>query len=306
MGLPLLFIAAFSVVASLASVAVGAALLVGARRIGGLTPAARARVLLAMAAVPAFAGLICVSALLADTKLMGCHAHGCLRRGAAVSLPPLVLGLAIIAVVRVGATLARVTRNLRLSAIVCRRLAAGRQDGPAVLPLSEPHAFVAGLFRPRVYVSEGLLVTYGAADLEVVLEHEQAHVRRRDPLRRLLASAMLAFHVPGIASWLSREIVCAQEMAADADAAAAVLDAPRVAEALVRMARLRLRRPALVTWLDDHLEARVRVLLEGRTGSDGPAARTLVVAAAAALALGITSAEAIHRGAEALFRLLAA
>jgi Zn-dependent protease with chaperone function len=306
MGLPLLFIAALSVVASGVSVAVGAALLVGARKIGGLAPAASARILLATAAVPGFAGLICVSALLADTELMGCHAHGCLRHQPAVSLPPLVLGLAIAAVVRVGATFVQAARNLRRSAVACRRLAAGKQDEPAVLPLSEPHAFVAGLFRPRVYLSEGLLATYGAADLEVVLEHERAHVRRRDPLRRLLASVTLAFHVPGIASWLSREIVRAQEMAADADAAAAVRDAPRVAEALVRMARLRLRRPALVTWVDDHLEARVRVLLEGETGSDGPAAGTLAVAAAAALALGITAAEPIHRGAEALLRLLAA
>jgi hypothetical protein len=94
-------------------------------------------------------------------------------------------------------------------------------------------------------------------------------------------------------------------MAADADAADAVHDAPRVAEALVRMARLRVRGPALVAWLGDHLEARVQALLDGHPGSDRPDSSTLVAAGAGALTLGVVAAEPIHQGAEALFRLLA-
>ena len=123
--------------------------------------------------------------------------------------------------------------------------------------------------------------------------------------RRLLASVALSFHVPVIAGWIERHIVRFQEMAADADAARAVHDAPRVAEALVRMARLRVHRAAQVAWLGDHLEARVQVLLDGHPGSDRPGSSALVAAAAAALALGIVAAEPIHQGAEALFRLLA-
>jgi hypothetical protein len=67
-----------------------------------------------------------------------------------------------------------------------------------------------------------------------------------------------------------------------------------------------LRRPAFVGWVDVHLEARVRALLADAPGASGPTASSLWAAAAGALALGIAAAEPIHRGAEALFRLLAA
>ncbi|MBI3767909.1 MAG: M48 family metalloprotease [Deltaproteobacteria bacterium] len=302
----LLFTAALSVVAAFVSVTVVAALALGTRRLGVLAPAARARVLLAAAVAPALAGLTCAAAVLADIEFFGCHAHHCRARHAGAPPSLLVLVLAIAALVRVGGALVQAARNARRSALVCRFLrTAGQQQEPNVLPLEEPQAFVVGLLRPRVYVSRGLVGAHAEADLEVVMAHEHAHVRRRDPLRRLLASVALAFHVPGIAGWLERHIVRAQEMAADADAARAVHDAPRVAEALVRMARLRVRRPALVAWLGDHLEARVQALLDGAPGSDRPGSSTLVAAAAVALALGIAAAEPIHWGAETLFRLLA-
>jgi Zn-dependent protease with chaperone function len=305
-ALLLLFAAAFSVVAAFVSMTTGAALALGTRGLGGLAPAARARVLLAAAVAPALAGLTCAVALLVDTQLFGCDAHHCLKRHAVVQLPPLVLALAIASLVRVSAALVQAARNVRRSALVCRVLEApGPQQGPRVLSLAEPQAFVAGLLQPQVYVSRGLMEAYDDADLEVVIAHEQAHVRRRDPLRRLLASVALAFHVPGIAGLLKRDIVRAQEMAADADAARAVHDAPRVAEALVRMARLRVRHPALVAWLGDHLEARVESLLDGYPGSDRPGPRALVAAAAVALGLGIVAAEPIHQIAEALLGLLA-
>jgi Zn-dependent protease with chaperone function len=305
MSVPLLFVAALSVVTAMVSIAVGAALLVGARHVEALAPAARARLLLAAASAPILGGIVWVGALLADAELLGCHAHGCLKRDAVLSAP--ALALAIAALLRIGATLVRSARHVRDSAAVGRGLpTTSRTDELAVLPIAEPQAFVAGLWRPRTYVSEGLLSRFSAADLEVVLEHEQAHLRRRDPLRRLLATVLLAFHLPGIASRLGRAIVGAQEMAADADAARALADAPRVAEVLVRMARLRLRRPAFVGWVDVHLEARVRALLADAPAESGPTASSLWAAAAGALALGIAAAEPIHRGAEALFRLLAA
>ncbi len=302
----LLFTAALSVVAAFVSVTVVAALALGTRRLAVLAPSARARVLLAAAVAPALAGLICAAAVLADIEFFGCHAHHCLARHAGAQPSLLVLVLAIAALVRVGGALVQAARNARRSVLVSRLLrAAGPEQEPTVLPLAEPQAFVVGLLRPRAYVSRGLVGAHNEADLEVVMAHEHAHVCRRDPLRRLLASVALAFHVPGIAGWLERQIVRAQEMAADADAARAVDDAPRVAEALVRMARLRVRRPALVAWLGDHLEARVQALLEGAPGSERPGSRTLVAAAAVTVALGIAAAEPIHRGAETLFRLLA-
>ncbi len=44
-------------------------------------------------------------------------------------------------------------------------------------------AFCAGLLRPQVYVSQGLLSLLTPWELEAVLRHEAHHLRRRDPLR---------------------------------------------------------------------------------------------------------------------------
>jgi Zn-dependent protease with chaperone function len=148
-------------------------LALGARGLGRLAPAARARVLLAAAAAPALGGVACAAALLADAELFGCHAHHCLERHL-TRIPPLVLLLGLGVATRVGAALLRAARNVRRYAVVCRRLeTAGAQGKPTVLPLAAPQAFVAGMLRPKVYVSEGLVATYGAADLEVVLAHEE-------------------------------------------------------------------------------------------------------------------------------------
>ncbi len=43
-----------------------------------------------------------------------------------------------------------------------------------------------GLFRPRVYVTTGLLAALSLDELEAVLRHERHHLLQRDPLRSLL------------------------------------------------------------------------------------------------------------------------
>jgi Zn-dependent protease with chaperone function len=50
-----------------------------------------------------------------------------------------------------------------------------------------PHAFCAGLLRPRVYVSTGALELLDRPQLRAVLAHEEHHSRHRDPLRLLIA-----------------------------------------------------------------------------------------------------------------------
>jgi len=50
-----------------------------------------------------------------------------------------------------------------------------------------PHAFCAGLLRPRVYLSTGAWAALTPSELRAVLVHEEHHVRQRDPLRLLLA-----------------------------------------------------------------------------------------------------------------------
>jgi Zn-dependent protease with chaperone function len=61
-------------------------------------------------------------------------------------------------------------------------------------------AFTAGFWRPHVYVTAALPEVLDAAQLDSVLAHELAHVRRRDPLRlsllRFLACTL--FYIPAL------------------------------------------------------------------------------------------------------------
>lgn len=97
-------------------------------------------------------------------------------------------------------------------------------------------AFCAGLWRPQIYVSLGTVAGLADDELAAVLAHENAHARRRDPLRGLLvrACADVAFFAPLLRWWQHRRHLNA-ELAADR-AAVEHAGAPALAGALLRLA----------------------------------------------------------------------
>lgn len=118
--------------------------------------------------------------------------------------PPalLVLGLAALGLLAAAIGGRSLLRALRAERRLLRALApvAGPEHGPGVRVFAgrEPVAFCAGLLRPRVYVSTGLVAALGAEQLAAVLAHEQHHRRTRDPLRLAVvqAGARALFFVP--------------------------------------------------------------------------------------------------------------
>lgn len=308
MGFVVLCLGALTLVALCGSVLTGLALLAGRRRLQRLAPAAQARLLLTAALVPLFFAFAAFAGWHADIFLFRCHAHGCLRDHGGAWPPAMVTVLVVAMAGRVGSALVRIVRGIRRAHGARRAMESiSRQDrcGVWVLPVDTVQAFVMGVRQPRVYVSRGLLAGTESGDLPPVLAHEEAHARRRDPLRRLIASIGLAFHLPGIASRLDRRLARAHEMAADAAAAQVVGDAPRVAEVLVRLARLHTMQPApLMASFGGDLEARVHDLLRSDTRSDRPGAALLLGAAMIAAGLAIWAADPIHHAAELLLRVL--
>ena len=87
---------------------------------------------------------------------------------------------------------------------------AGRLD---LLVTPTPLAYCYGLVRPRICVTSGLLSLLSGDELMAVLQHERAHLYRRDPLR------ILAWTVcDGICWWSPRaraEALLRSELAAD-------------------------------------------------------------------------------------------
>jgi Zn-dependent protease with chaperone function len=100
-----------------------------------------------------------------------------------------------------------------------RLVAAARRAGlgeVACLDSPASSAFCAGLARPRVFVTSGMVATLGEAELDAVLVHEAEHARRRDPARRLAAraAAEVLFWLP-LVGWWSKGRLEAADLAAD-------------------------------------------------------------------------------------------
>jgi beta-lactamase regulating signal transducer with metallopeptidase domain len=102
-----------------------------------------------------------------------------------------------------------------------------------------PAMTAAGIVRPRVLLSGVAESMLTANELQTALDHEVAHVRRRDNLRKLLLR-FVAF--PGMsileAAWLE-----ATEMAADDAAVSNASEALDLAAALIKLSRLRPTEP---------------------------------------------------------------
>lgn len=155
------------------------------------------------------------------------------------------------------------------------------------LPAAVPACFTAGVLRPRVFVTESLLTRVSGRDLQVMLAHEQAHLRRVDRLSGFTLQLLFdLFPAPGAARFL-REWRRRVERACDESAADRVGSRHEVAAALVRAAALLTSRqpfPGAAGFADDaaELEARVHALL-APTGPDRPSTGIL----AAGLCCGV-------------------
>lgn len=224
---------------------------------------------------------------------------------------PLVLGVCGIAVILTGmwkATAALV----RASRTVARWSSDARTTGPCPVNSGDavsvlrsaaaPPLTAAGIFRPRVWLSQAAEWVLTERELHSALRHEVAHVRRRDNLRKLVLR-LVAF--PGMAELESawRE---ATEMAADDAAVSSASEALDLAAAVIKLSRLApLETPAELTTALVHspaesVNARVERLIAWTDRGRSPAQEysrgyALCAAAAMVLTLAVTYSELLVR-----------
>ena len=89
----------------------------------------------------------------------------------------------------------------------------GIQNRLDVAQCSAAETFCYGFFRPRIYVTTGMLDILSAAEIKAVLTHERHHLRRYDPLRSLLWTVL-----DGACWWIengSQQARLQRELAAD-------------------------------------------------------------------------------------------
>lgn len=305
--------------ASLCASLVAHAGLVVVRRLR-FAPAIRADLAFAIAALPAavvVVGAVAISLPGALDRLgvvedhcdeHGGHGHLCLSHPG-VAAPALVAVGALV----VAATLLRAGRWAAarhaaardLGALLRLGVPAPERDGIVVVDGDVVLCHAAGAWAPRVLVSTRLLADLPPDLLAAALEHERAHLDRRDVLTRdvLAGCSLLAW--PG--AW-SRVTVAWEEAAEEAaDAAAAErVGGPVLARALVAVARMHLSpAPAAMPFVGARLTHRVRALL-GEPPRHRPALALAVAPALGSLLVvwAARNADPLHHAAESALHLL--
>lgn len=218
-----------------------------------LGPGQRGNVLLALAIAPIACGA--AVAILGFTPAIGgyivdahCHADtGCrphvpaLRTEASIALwlvaaaclAVLTVSWTLVGNIRAGSALARALERLSQRRIEPR---AGAQDLPqyaaipaySIVATADLFAYCAGVLRPRIVVSRGLLEALTPRQLHVVLAHENAHAERHDNLRRVLAGTGLWLVPRRFRRQLLGDLALAAELSCDRAAARVVGSAAEV------------------------------------------------------------------------------
>ncbi|MFQ5611864.1 MAG: M56 family metallopeptidase [Anaerolineae bacterium] len=91
-----------------------------------------------------------------------------------------------------------------------------RAEDLVYLDLAGPRAFCLGFWRPRIWLTKGLVKLLTGEELAAVVAHETYHLRQRDPLRLVISRALQAafFFLP-LLNDLAQAAELQQEVAAD-------------------------------------------------------------------------------------------
>jgi beta-lactamase regulating signal transducer with metallopeptidase domain len=115
-------------------------------------------------------------------------------------------------------------------------IAGQNEDTVFSISLSMPAAFTIGLFKPKVYLTSGLLQQLEQSAVDIIIQHELAHVRARDPLFKSIYAFFCLLYPKPIRRSLQQDFTLLTEQQAD-DAVTLYHDNLDVAQALVTVAK---------------------------------------------------------------------
>ncbi|PKG99557.1 peptidase M56 BlaR1 [Paraglaciecola sp. MB-3u-78] len=173
-----------------------------------------------------------------------------------------------------------------------------------VLQSDVPTAFTSGLFKPKCYVSSGLINNLSDKELDIVIQHELAHAHKKDPLSKLFIAFLSAYYPKKIAMDLNAKYSLITEHLADR-ATAIQHSAEYVASTLVKVARLQkvmptqVQNPALSYFGANSITQRVQQLLNPTNKSIPlliPLSSMLIM-----LCLTVLAVDATHHLVETIF-----
>lgn len=164
-----------------------------------------------------------------------------------------------------------------------------------LMPVKIPVAFTTGFLSPKIYVSTGLQRQINDEQLNIIVNHELAHVTARDPLFKVLFTALASFYPSRIKQTLIEQYVLLTEKIADYEVTKEY-DNLDVAQTLIDVARLQKALPtdydhASVSYFGhDHTSLRVERLLNP---INQPSLSTIIIALALLATMPVLAASTV-------------
>lgn len=172
--------------------------------------------------------------------------------------------------VSIGKLASAVRSSSQLSQLDYFSVSEELEDGSWLIDSDTRQAFTAGLFQPRSYITHGLRDNLSEESLAIVQQHELAHKRRRDPLRKYVFSLFASFLPKTIGKQLNNAFSLALEQLADHSALSSVHDKTLVSRTILEVARLNIQErgdanlsAASCGFTSNALQSRIRYLLDG-------------------------------------------
>lgn len=219
-----------------------------------------------------------------------------------------LFALAIIyGLVRKGLSAARHSNTLdtlaQLSQGKARHWAIGQDI--VVLESDTPSAFAAGLLHPKCYVTTGLIERVLESELDIIIDHERAHIRNRDAQKKWLFALLASLFPKPAARCLTRQFSLASELLADAQVVKSynIFD---IAQTLVNAARIQRmfagnsHRAITSYFIDEDVDVRVKALVAPQVYRSFPWAYGLVFLSLTTFGATI-GVDGLHHLIEAIF-----
>lgn len=166
---------------------------------------------------------------------------------------------------------------------------------------SKPIAFTAGFFNPKCYITEGLQNELSSKFLDIVIMHEQAHIKSRDPLTKQLFLLFCTLYPKNMSTAINRLYQLTLEEMADKKVLQR-FSAVDIAKCLLMVTKLQkqYQKHGFVYFAKDHISLRIDELLSPKNIMTMP----ILITFAISFALFISTAlliDTTHHLVESLF-----
>jgi Zn-dependent protease with chaperone function len=190
-----------------------------------------------------------------------------------------------------------------------RTLASRKSRSVFFIDSSIPTAFTGGVINPSCFISTGLIEQLDPNDIEIIIQHELAHVHYKDPLKKWMFSFLSSYFAPYVKAKLKSMMAINMEQAADSFFVKNQQQAQNAASTLVRFTKLAAKytihnqyeSELLVNFCGQSIEQRVLQLLNDTQLKHFPM-NTALLGLILLAVVSTTSIDSLHHGIEMLFQ----